>query len=123
MKLKWTLVTRGMRPHGQLRRKLQEKITKLESHLEHFPGDAVQLQVNLEKNPKRDLFTAGLTLYVPSNTLRVGKSAVDPIPAFDQAVKVLLRELAVLKSALRHERDWHPSKIPARSAARASAPA
>src|SRR5256885_15686337 len=106
MILKWSLVTKRMRPHGQLQKKLQQKITKLETHLEHFPPDAVHLQVNLERHPKRDWFSAALTLHLPSNILRAEKFAIDPVPAFDQAVKALLRELAVLKSALRHESQW-----------------
>ncbi|HWV98589.1 MAG TPA: HPF/RaiA family ribosome-associated protein [Candidatus Acidoferrum sp.] len=106
MTLRWNLSTKGMRPHGQLREKLQQKIRKLETHLEHFPQDAVFLQVGLEAHPKKPWFGAGLTLYLPSNVLRAAKVGVDPVPAFDQAVKALLREIAVLKSALRGESKW-----------------
>ena len=106
MTLKWTLVTKRIRPHGQLQKKLQEKISKLETHLEHFPPDAVQLQVNLEHNPKKSIFMTALTLRLPSNTLRAEKQGPDPVPALDQAVKALLREIAVLKSALRRESQW-----------------
>ena len=95
-----------MRPHGQLREKLQRKIQKLETHLAHFPPDASHLHVNLQRHPRKLQFTAGLTLRLPSNILRAEKFAADPIPAFDLAVKALLRELAVLKSALRRESDW-----------------
>lgn len=110
MMLNWNLVARGMRPHGQLRAKLQQKIRKLEVHLEHFPADAVHLQVNLERMPKKELFSARLTLRLPSNVLHATKSAEDPVPAFDLAVKAVLRELAVLKSALRHESAWARSE-------------
>jgi len=106
MTLKWNLAAKGMRPHLQLRRKLQQKIRKLETHLEHFPPDAVFLEVHLQRHPKKPLFGAGLTLYLPSNVLRADKFAADPVPAFDQAIKALLREVAGLKSALRRERDW-----------------
>ncbi len=105
MKLKWSLKAKGMQPHGQLRQKLDQKIQKLESHLSHFPPDAVFLEVHLEKHPRKPLFNAGLTLRLPSNQLRAQKFGADPVPAFDQAIKALLRELAVLKSALRHETD------------------
>ncbi|HEY5914524.1 MAG TPA: HPF/RaiA family ribosome-associated protein [Verrucomicrobiae bacterium] len=105
MRLNWSLTAKGLRPHSQLRQKLRQKIRKLENHLEHFPADAVFLEVHLEKHPKKALFGAGLTLRVPSNQLRAEKSGADPVPAFDQAVKALLRELGVLKSALRHETD------------------
>lgn len=108
MKLKWTLTAKGMRPHGQLRQKLQQKIRKLETHLEHFPADAVFLEVHMEKHPRKPLFGAGLTLRLPSNQLRAEKAAADPVPAFDQAIKALLRELAVLKSSLRRESTWKP---------------
>src|SRR5437868_5923682 len=103
MTLKWALVTKRIRPHGQMRKKLQEKVNKLERHLVHFPADAVHLQVNLQQQPKKSLFDAGLTLRLPSNTLHAQKQGPDPITAFDRAVKALLREVAVLKSALRHE--------------------
>lgn len=105
MKLKWNLKAKGMRPHGQLMQKLDQKVRKLESHLSHFPADAVFLEVHLEKHPRKPLFTAGLTLRLPSNQLHAEKFSPDPVPAFDLAVKALLRELAVLKSALRHETD------------------
>lgn len=108
MKLKWNLTAKGMRPHGQLRQKLEQKIAKLETHLEHFPQDAVFLEVHMEKHPRKPLFGAGLTLRLPSNQLRAQKASADPVPAFDQAVKALLRELAVLKSALRRESTWRP---------------
>ena len=106
MKLRWSLFTKGMRPHPQLQTKLQQKIAKLETHLEHFPPDAVHLQVSLERHPKRAWFATALTLRLPSNILQSRKSGSDPVPAFDQAVKALLREVATLKSGLRHESDW-----------------
>ena len=107
MTLNWNLVTKGMRPHAQLLTKLEQKIAKLETHLEHFPSDAVHLQVNLERNSKRAWFVTGLTLRLPSNILESRKTGPDPVTAFDLAVKALLREVGVLKSALRRESDWH----------------
>jgi ribosome-associated translation inhibitor RaiA len=106
MTLKWNVVTKGIRPHDQLLKKLQQKIDKLETHLEHFPPDAVHLQVNLERQPKKLWFIAALTLRLPSNILRSEKGGADPVPAFDQAVKALLREIAALKSDLRRESQW-----------------
>jgi ribosome-associated translation inhibitor RaiA len=113
MTLNWQLVTKHIRPHGQLQDKLRQKIRKLEAHLEHFPTDAVLLQVNLARHPKKLWFTASLTLHLPSNILRAEKYGPDPVPAFDLAVKAVLRELAVLKSALRREDQW--KRAPRRS--------
>jgi len=122
MKLNWNLVTKGMRAHLQLKNKLAEKIKKLETHLEHFPPDATHLQVLLEKNPKRELFIAGLTLRLPSSMLRAEKSGADPVPALDQAIKALLREIAGCKSSLRHESDWpRASRQSAQARVRAAA--
>ena len=117
MKLKWNLLTKGMRPHRQLQKKLQQKIDKLETQLEHFPSDAVHLQVNLERHPRKASFSASLILKLPSNILRAEKPGPDPVPAFDQAVKALLRELAVLKSVLRHESQWQRTSRPLAGAA------
>ena len=107
MSMNWTLVSKHMRPHGQLRKKLQQKIQKLEKHIEHFPADAVNLHVQIEALPRKTSFEAALTLRLPSNILRAKKSGPDPIPAFDQAMKVLLREVTMFKAALRHESEWN----------------
>ena len=106
MTLNWNLVAKGMRPRAQLQEKLEQKIAKLEAHLEHFPQDAVHLQVNLSRHPKRESFVSALTLHLPSNVLESKKTGADPISAFDQAIKALLREVAGLKSALRRKKDW-----------------
>jgi ribosome-associated translation inhibitor RaiA len=106
MTLKWNLVTKGMRLHAQMQSKLEQKIAKLETHLEHFPSDAVHLQVILERHPKRIWFDAALTLRLPSNLLQSKKAGPDPLPVFDQAMKAPLREVAGLKSDLRRESDY-----------------
>jgi len=106
MTLKWNLVTKHIQPHGQLKTKLQQKVAKLEAHLVHFPQDAVHLDVCLSRHPKKEWFIAALTLHLPSSVLHAEKAGEDPVPVFDQAVKAVLRELAVLKSALRREDQW-----------------
>ena len=113
MTLKWNLVTKHIRPHGQLQTKLQQKISKLEAHLAHFPQDAVHLQVSLSRHPKKEWFIAGVTLHLPTSILRAEKAGEDPVSVFDQAIKALLREVAVLKSALRREDQWQrvPSPV------------
>ena len=104
--LPWNLVTKNLHGHQMLRKKLREKIFKLEKHLNHFPADTVHLHIALERHPRKVLHTAALTLRVPSNILHSKKSASDVIKAFDDAVKALLRELVSLKSELRREVFW-----------------
>jgi ribosomal subunit interface protein len=113
MKLKWNLIGKNMRPHSQLRAKIQEKVDKLEGHLQHFPEDATNLQVSLNRHPKKEWFTVALNLHVPSNTLHSEKSGEDPVPVLDHAFKTLLRELGGLKSELRREVSWKPAAIAA----------
>src|SRR5438093_1824428 len=102
----WNVVTKNFHAHEQLRQKLRSKLTKLERHLQRFPHDAVHLQVALERHPKKDLFSAALSLRIPSNILRSKKQAPDPIPALDRATKTLLRQLSGFKSGLRREALW-----------------
>jgi ribosomal subunit interface protein len=95
-----------MRPHTQLLEKLRMKVKKLEKYLAHFPADAVHLQVKLQKHLRKAWFTASLTLNLPTGAMSAQKSAEDPVPAFDHAIKALLREIAGLKSSLRGKSDW-----------------
>ena len=102
----WNLVTKNFHAHEQLQQKLRQTLTKLQKHLEHFPSDALHLQVVLEKHPRKSEFTAGLVLRVPSNILHSEHEARDPVPALNGAVKTLLRQLESLKSELRRELLW-----------------
>ncbi len=105
MDLKWSLFTKDIRPHPQLRVKLQQKIHKLEEHLEQYPPDAVNLKVSLEKHQKKKWFRVALALKSPDGVVRVQKFGDDPISISDQAIKALLRELSRPKSALRDGKD------------------
>lgn len=102
----WNIVTKNLHGHALLRKKVFQKISKLARHLRHFPPDTVHLLIGLERHPRREYYTAALTLRVPSNILRSEKSGPDLIRAFDQAVKALLRELESLKAQLRRETWW-----------------
>ena len=59
--LPWNLVAKNLHPHEQLRKKLRQKISKLEKHL-HFPAGTAHLHVALEKHPKKPLFTAARSI-------------------------------------------------------------
>jgi ribosomal subunit interface protein len=102
----WNIVTKNLHGHELLRKKIHQKLSKLARHLRHFPPDTVHLLITLERHPRREHYTAALTLRVPSNIIRSEKSGPDLIGAFDQAVKALLRELESLKAQLRRETYW-----------------
>ncbi len=123
MTLTWNLVAKHLKPHAQWRGKMQQKIAKLEQHLVKFPPDAVHLQVQVERSPKREEFQVALTLTLPAKTLRSTKQAADPIPALDAAVKALLRELVTLKAELRREAPRKRERVRADARAVTVAPA
>jgi ribosomal subunit interface protein len=106
MTLSWNIVAKNIHPHDQLQQRLRSKVSKLERFLQHFPPDAVHLQVGVTRRPRNGSFEVALTLRLPSNILRSEKSASDPIPALDLAIRALLRELSALKATLRHEAQW-----------------
>jgi ribosomal subunit interface protein len=106
MKIPWNFVTKNLVGHELLRKKLREKINKLQRHLKHFPPDAVHLNIVLERHVRRHSHSARLTLRLPSSILHTMKSAPEVIAAFDLAVKALLRELQSLKTDLRGEVAW-----------------
>ncbi len=102
----WNLVTRNIVGHEFLRKKIHEKIVKLETHLKHFPAGTTHLHIALDRHARKNLFTAALTLRVPSNIVYAKKSSGDVIKALNDAVKAVLRELESLKSGLRREALW-----------------
>ncbi len=106
MELTWNIVTKNLERDSALESKLREKIGKLEEHLRRFPPDAVHLHIAFEQHARKPLITAALTLRLPSNVLRGEKSHREVIPAFDEAVRVLIRQLEDHKAELRHESVW-----------------
>jgi RNA polymerase sigma factor (sigma-70 family) len=109
MAFSWNIVTKNVSPNEAripLEKKLRQKIAKFERHLKNFPVDAVHLQIMLERNAKKPIYTAILNLRIPSHILHSEHSAHDLVEAFDAAVKAMLRELESFKSNLRREKFW-----------------
>ena len=106
MDIPWNIVTKNLEGHELPAEKLRAKLAKFERHLQKFPPDAVHLQIILEKNAKKDCYTARLTLRMPSNILHVEENAGHLEEAFDRAVKAMLRKLEEQKANLRTERLW-----------------
>ena len=109
MRIPWNVVTKNLSPGDAripLEKKLQQKMAKFERFLVRFPPDAVHLQIDLEKHPRKDRYLASLTLRVPSDILHSEEAGRDLIGAFDEAVKSLLRKLKSYKSSERGEKFW-----------------
>src|SRR5882762_1922202 len=82
--LPWNLVTKNLHGHELLRKKLHQKITKLEKHLKRFPPDTVHLQIVLERHQKQPPHSAALNLRLASNVRHSERSSADVTKAFDQ---------------------------------------
>ena len=102
----WNIVTKEISLGITLRNRVRRIIAKLEKHLRSFPPDAVHLQVVIEKQLRKELFTTALTLYLPAGVLRTEKTKKDALESVNDAVGALLRELEKLKSKLRREPLW-----------------
>lgn len=105
MNYAWHSVTKNIHAEN-LGLKFNRRLDKIKKHLVHFPQDSVHLNISLEKNSKKDFFTAALTLHLPSNILHSEKSAGKMMTAFDDAADALVREIESLKANLRGEDKW-----------------
>jgi ribosomal subunit interface protein len=107
--IRWNLVNKNLTPGATVINKMTQKISKLHRYLVHFPQDTLHLQIVLEKNLRKDFFTATMTLKVPSNTLHCEKSASNLITAIDLAAKAMVREVQTLKTQLSGDFQWKQS--------------
>jgi ribosomal subunit interface protein len=86
--------------------KFSRRLDLIKKHLAHFPEGTVHLDIFVEKNKKKDLYTAKLHLTLPSRVLNASKDADNMMTAFDHAADVLVREIEKYKSELRGEENW-----------------
>jgi ribosome-associated translation inhibitor RaiA len=122
MDLKWSLFTRELRPHPQLRVKLQQKLGKLAQQVEAagLRPDVVHLKVSLEKHEKKKWFRAALALKTPACVLRTERFGNDPMPAFEQALRALARDFSKSKDDPSAEGDQEQDRPTNRSNPRTS---
>jgi len=106
MSIKWNIVNRTGELYAEVQQKLQNKIGKLEKHLEHFPQDAVYLQVILDARASDKTYEVALNLRVPSDVLHVEKESESLVAALDEGVNTLVRRLKRLKARYRRDHAW-----------------
>lgn len=104
--ISWNIATKEISLGITLRNRVRRLIAKLEKHLQSFPPDVVHLQIVIEKQKRKELFTTALTLYLPAGVLRTEQTKKDALESVNDAVRALLRELEKLKSKLRREPLW-----------------
>lgn len=85
-----------------IQRELARQAAKFDRQLKKFDPDLVNLHVSLEKRVRRgSLFTASVTLYLPSSQLHASEEAPLAVVALKHACAELLRELKTFKAHLR----------------------
>jgi ribosomal subunit interface protein len=104
--ISWNIVNKNVDPGYTVKATLSRKVARLTRHLAGFAPETLHLQVLLERLPKKGLFTARLTLRLPSHILHAEKSAEDLLAAIDLATEALSREVDSLRSKLRGDYRW-----------------
>ena len=105
MTFTWQSVTKNIHAHN-LGLKFSRKLDKIKTQVTHFSQDSVHLNIALEKNSRKELYTAALTLHLPSNILHAEKRSPAMMTAFDQAADALVREIVSLKADLGGDYQW-----------------
>jgi len=101
----WHSTTRNIHAEN-LGLKIDHRLDLIKKHLTHFPQGTVHLDINLEKNRKKDWYTAKLHLRLPARVLNATKEADNMMTAFDRAADTLVREIKKHKSELRGDANW-----------------
>ncbi len=101
----WHSTTRNIHAEN-LGLKFGPRLDSIKKHLSHFPQGTVHLDISLEKNVKKDWYTAKLHLRLPARMLNATKDADNMMTAFDRAADTLVREIKRHKSELRGDANW-----------------
>jgi ribosomal subunit interface protein len=101
----WHSTTRNIHAEN-LGQKFSHRLDLIKKHLSHFPQGTVHLDISLEKNTKKDWYTAKLHLRLPARVLNATKDADNMMTAFDRAADTLVREIKKHKSELRGDANW-----------------
>jgi len=85
-------------------RKLERRISKLRKRLDTFEPDLVQLDLAVERHPRRPEFTGSLRLFVVNRTLTARRNAADsPGKLIQAAFEDVEEQLDRFKAELRRE--------------------
>jgi ribosomal subunit interface protein len=101
----WHSTTRNIHAEN-LGLKFEHRLDLIKKHLTHFPQGTVHLDISLEKNRKKDWYTAKLHLRLPARVLNATKEDDNMMTAFDRAADALIIEIKKHKSELRGDANW-----------------
>jgi ribosomal subunit interface protein len=119
MNITWNIVANNARVEPETKEQFRERIKQLEQHLGRCPPEAVHLQIVIERNQRTQVFELELNLRLPGNIVRIDNKGPDLIPAFEEAVEALSRELEARRckhseDAAQPESNQAGNEVPAR---------
>jgi ribosomal subunit interface protein len=108
MPIPYQVTTKRIELTDYIRREIEEQLSRLERRLRHFPADALQAQIAVERQGRREAYTIRLALSIWRNTLVARRTGPSFPVALEQATTAVERQLERYKARLRgdylHER-------------------
>lgn len=101
-------VTRnGCRYSPQDERVLDRRIRRLERRLRHFDPDLVHLEINIERQPRREEYDSNIRLVIMNRVFPAGRNAAAEVGTLlREAFDDLERQVDRFNAELRGEKEW-----------------
>ncbi|GIW41360.1 MAG: hypothetical protein KatS3mg076_1937 [Candidatus Binatia bacterium] len=110
--LKWEAFYKSVEATPRIKADVERQVRRVERRAQTFGDDLLFLRITLEKHPRKNSFTTGLTLELPRGELHAREEAPDPYLATKRAFDWLLEQFDGYKSQLRHERGYKRKRTP-----------
>jgi len=94
---------KGMEASAKVEKLIHTKARKLERFTRSFPEDAVHLRASINRHPRNATYTASLRLSFPQKIISAKESGAELLPALNDAVEDLFKQLEKFKSRLNRE--------------------
>lgn len=101
MTIRYQVTTKRVALTDDIRREIEAALVWLERRLRHFPTDALQAQIALEQQLRRESYTVRLALVVLRNTFVARQTGPSIGVALDQGTAAVERQVQRYKARLR----------------------
>ena len=93
-------------PGGDVRKLIEELMSRLDKHLKDFNGDSVFLRIVIEENAVRTLYQVSVTLALPRKTIAAKEERHDVRETLRDAFAEIQRQIDKHKASMRREHLW-----------------
>jgi len=101
MSIRYQITTRRVELTNHLRREIELRLQRLERRLRHFPADALQAQIAVERQVRRNAYSVRLALMIWQRMLVARRMGPSLEVALDAAVEAIERQVERYKARLR----------------------